>query len=100
MLEIGGTESSVLAATGTILLARASFAPRDPASLSCTTIPILGRPLVRRSGELEEVSWQEAFEEIDRRLTPILAQHGRQSLGLLLGNPTTHHLAASLISGP
>ena len=33
----------------------------------------LRAPLVRRDGELVEATWEEAFEEIDRRMTPILA---------------------------
>lgn len=60
----------------------------------------LRRPLVRRDGVLVEASWQEAFEEIERRLIPILEDRGRQALALLAGNPTTHHLAASLYLRP
>ena len=36
----------------------------------------LTTPLVRRGGELVEATWDEAFKEIDRRLSPILAEHG------------------------
>ena len=60
----------------------------------------LRRPLVRRNGQLEEASWDEAFAEIERRLMPLLESQGRQSLALLAGNPTTHHLAASLYLRP
>lgn len=60
----------------------------------------LRRPLVRRDGVLVEASWDEAFEEIERRLVPILESQGRQALALLAGNPTTHHLAASLYLRP
>ena len=59
----------------------------------------LTRPLVRRDGELVEVSWDEAFEEIDRRLAPILAEHGRNSVAVYVGNPNAHNLAA-LVYGP
>ena len=48
----------------------------------------------RRDGEFEEVTWDEAFAEIDRRLTPILAEHGRDAVGVYLGNPNAHNLDA------
>ena len=59
----------------------------------------LTTPLVRRDGELVEATWDEAFEEIDRRLTPILAEHGRNSVAVYLGNPNAHNLSA-ITHGP
>jgi len=56
----------------------------------------LRAPLVRRDGNLEEATWDEAFEEIDRRLAPILEQHGRDAVGVYLGNPSAHNLSAQL----
>jgi anaerobic selenocysteine-containing dehydrogenase len=53
----------------------------------------LTTPLVRRDGELREASWDEAFEEIDRRLSPILAEHGRNALAVYVGNPSAHNLS-------
>src|SRR5215212_7510384 len=59
----------------------------------------LRTPLIRRDGELVEASWDEAFEEIDRRLSPILAEHGRDSVAVYIGNPNAHNLGA-LVYGP
>jgi anaerobic selenocysteine-containing dehydrogenase len=59
----------------------------------------LTTPLVRRDGELVEATWDEAFEEIDRRLTPILSEHGRNAVAVYLGNPNAHNLS-TLIHGP
>ena len=59
----------------------------------------LTTPLVRRDGELVEASWDEAFEEIDRRLSPILAEHGKNAVGVYLGNPNAHNLSA-ITHGP
>src|SRR5215216_1904334 len=59
----------------------------------------LTTPLVRRDGELVEATWDEAFEEIDRRLSPILSEHGRNAVAVYLGNPNAHNLSA-LIHGP
>jgi anaerobic selenocysteine-containing dehydrogenase len=52
--------------------------------------------MVRRDGELVEATWDEAFEEIERRLPPLLEQHGRNAVGVYLGNPSVHNLSFSL----
>src|SRR5215211_3475289 len=59
----------------------------------------LRTPLVRRGGELVEASWDEAFREIDRRLSPLLAEHGRDAVAVYIGNPNAHNLS-SLVYGP
>lgn len=52
-------------------------------------------PLVKQpDGTFAEVTWDEAFAQIDRRLTPLLAEHGRQAAGVYLGNPSAHHISA------
>jgi anaerobic selenocysteine-containing dehydrogenase len=53
----------------------------------------LRAPLVRVSGELRPASWDEAFAEIDSRLGAIWDEHGRQALGIYLGNPSAHNLS-------
>jgi anaerobic selenocysteine-containing dehydrogenase len=50
----------------------------------------------RADGEYEEISWDEAFAEIDRRLSPILERGGRDSVAVYLGNPNAHNLASLL----
>jgi len=50
----------------------------------------LRRPLVKRAGRHVEVSWDEAFAEIERRLPPILAAHGSDAVGMVFGNPSAH----------
>jgi anaerobic selenocysteine-containing dehydrogenase len=53
----------------------------------------LRQPLMRRGGRaspLEPCSWDEAFAEIERRLPPLLAAHGRDALALVVGNPSAH----------
>jgi anaerobic selenocysteine-containing dehydrogenase len=54
------------------------------------------RPLVKRDGRFVEVGWDEAFQEIEARLLPILEAHGRNACGVYLGNPTAHNLGALL----
>src|ERR671914_799457 len=53
-------------------------------------------PLIRRDGELVEATWEEAFGEIDRRLAPLLAEHGRDSVAIYIGNPMAHNLSGVL----
>ncbi|AGM10462.1 molybdopterin-dependent oxidoreductase [Amycolatopsis keratiniphila] len=56
----------------------------------------LNAPLVKRDGEFVEVTWDEAFAEIDRRLRPIIDEHGRNAVAVYSGNPTVHNAALVL----
>jgi anaerobic selenocysteine-containing dehydrogenase len=56
----------------------------------------LTAPLLKRDGEFVEVSWQEAYDEIDRRLPPILEEHGRDAVAVYAGNPGVHNIALTL----
>ncbi|MFE3827629.1 molybdopterin-dependent oxidoreductase [Streptomyces sp. NPDC059092] len=59
-------------------------------------------PLVRRygpdgsRGELREASWREAYDLIAARLPPLAAEHGPDSVGVVLGNPNVHTVAGAL----
>lgn len=59
----------------------------------------LRRPLVRRGRDFEEVTWQEAFAEIERRLPPLREAHGPDAVALALGNPAAHKLGLFLYGG-
>ncbi|TMH30343.1 MAG: molybdopterin oxidoreductase family protein, partial [Betaproteobacteria bacterium] len=37
-----------------------------------------------------EATWDEAFAEIDRRLPPLMAQHGKDAVAVTIGNPSAH----------
>ena len=56
----------------------------------------LDTPLVKRDGEFVPVSWDEAFEEIDRRLPPIIKEHGGNAVAAYVGNPGAHNLGSLL----
>lgn len=60
----------------------------------------LRAPLVRRDGELVEVSWDEAFEEVAARFDAFVEAHGREALGVYVGNPNAHNLSALLFLKP
>lgn len=56
----------------------------------------LRAPMVRRGEQWLTVSWEDAFAEIERGLTPILQQYGRDALAVYAGNPTVHNLSSLL----
>jgi anaerobic selenocysteine-containing dehydrogenase len=56
----------------------------------------LRAPLVKRDGVHVEVTWDEAFAEIERRLPPILAKHGKDAAGIVIGNPAAHKVGLLL----
>ncbi|RMI35617.1 molybdopterin-dependent oxidoreductase [Nocardia stercoris] len=56
----------------------------------------LRRPLIKRDGVHVEVSWDEAFAEIEARLLPIVREQGADAVGVYFGNPTAHTLAGAL----
>ena len=50
----------------------------------------LRTPLIRRDGKLVPASWDEAFDEIERRLPPLMQTHGRDAVAVAVGNPSAH----------
>jgi len=50
----------------------------------------LRTPLIKRDGKFVVASWNEAYAEIAKRLPPLQAQHGRDAVGLVVGNPVVH----------
>ncbi len=50
-------------------------------------------PQLRRGDQWFDVSWDDAFAEIDANLTRIIDEHGRDAVALYLGNPNAHNLA-------
>ncbi|MEO7337820.1 MAG: molybdopterin-dependent oxidoreductase, partial [Caldimonas sp.] len=53
----------------------------------------LRQPLIKRDGTFQRATWDEAFEEIERRLLPILHEHGPDAIAASLGNPTAHKIS-------
>lgn len=54
------------------------------------------KPLIKRDGQHVEVSWQEAWDEVERGLMGVINSHGRNSIGTYVGNPNAHNLAPLL----
>ena len=55
---------------------------------------------VRRVGDgWEPISWDEAFDEVVDRILNIQEEHGRDAVGVYLGNPNAHNFG-TLVFGP
>ena len=52
----------------------------------------LRTPLIKRNGVHVPASWDEAFAEIERRLPPVIALHGRNATASVVGNPAAHKI--------
>src|SRR5579863_9715471 len=48
------------------------------------------QPLVRRNGKLEAASWEDAIEEVARRLKQVHETHGPAAIGVIGSNHTTN----------
>ena len=56
----------------------------------------LRTPLVKGDGRHRPATWDEAFAVIESRLTPIIAEHGPDAVGVYLGNPNVHSMSGVL----
>ena len=52
----------------------------------------LRTPLIKRNGVHVPATWDEAFAEIEKRLPPLIAAHGRNATGVVVGNPSAHKI--------
>jgi NADH-quinone oxidoreductase subunit G len=48
------------------------------------------QPLVRKNGKLEPATWEDALEEVARRLKQVHEKHGGQAVGVIGSNHTTN----------
>jgi anaerobic selenocysteine-containing dehydrogenase len=56
----------------------------------------LRRPVRRTAGGWQEISWEEAYDEVAARLLAIREKHGSDAIGMYTGNPVVHDLGALL----
>ncbi len=56
----------------------------------------LRQPVVRRDGQWQTVTWDEAYDEVERLLVPVIERYGRDAVAVYLGNPTVHNLSSQL----
>jgi anaerobic selenocysteine-containing dehydrogenase len=76
-------------------LSRGHICPKAVALQDLHDDPDRLRKPVRREGEQWiEMEWDEAIELVASRLAAIQTEHGRNAVGVYLGNPNVHSLGA------
>ena len=58
----------------------------------------LRRPVRKKGNDWEEISWEEALSETAHRIHEIQEKHGRDALGLYVGNPNVHNLSTVMLA--
>jgi anaerobic selenocysteine-containing dehydrogenase len=77
---------------------RGHICPKGPAMAEVYSDPDrLKRPLKRTATGWQEISWEEALDEAALKLGAIRKQHGRDSIGVYIGNPSVHNHGASMM---
>jgi anaerobic selenocysteine-containing dehydrogenase len=56
----------------------------------------LRRPVRRTASGWQEISWEEAYDEVATRLLAVREKHGNDAIGTYSGNPVVHDLGAVL----
>ncbi|MGQ0711444.1 MAG: molybdopterin-dependent oxidoreductase [Rhodoferax sp.] len=98
-LEIDVADGRVLRIRGheADVLSRGYICPKGVALKDLHEDPDrLRTPLIKRQGVFESATWDEAFAEIERRLPPIRAAHGADSVAVAVGNPSAHKIGLLL----
>lgn len=57
----------------------------------------LRHPVRRTADGWEQISWEEAFDEVVTNLRRVQQEHGRNAIGFYAGNPTAHNHGAQLM---
>ena len=102
VMEVEGGRITDIRADKADVFSRGHNCPKGPALREVYEDPDrLRRPRRRtRGGGWQNISWKEAFAEAAERLEEVRTRHGRDAVGVYLGNPTTHnHGAAMAVQG-
>ncbi|HEX8780413.1 MAG TPA: molybdopterin-dependent oxidoreductase, partial [Nocardioides sp.] len=78
-------------------LSRGHVCPKGVAIADVLTDPDRLRRPVRRdraTGEWSEIGWDEAFDLVADNLARVVEEHGRDAVGVYLGNPNVHSLGS------
>jgi len=59
---------------------------------------LLRRPLRKSGGGWREIGWEEALDEVARRLSDVQREYGRDAVATYIGTPTLHSYTAVLSS--
>jgi anaerobic selenocysteine-containing dehydrogenase len=96
-LHLRGREITLVRGDRDDVFSRGFLCPKGTALKHLEADPDrLRRPQVRRGDRWHEVSWDDAFAEVEQGLVPIIEAHGRDAVAAYLGNPSVHHLAGPI----
>ena len=99
-LEVRGREVLAVRGDEADVFSRGHLCPKGVAIRELDADPDrLRRPLLRRGRDFVEASWDEAIGVVAERLPRIQAEHGRDAVGVFIGNAAAHSLALSLYNG-
>ncbi len=59
----------------------------------------LRKPMEKRDGQWHELDWDEALDRVAERMRALQQQHGKDALGVYLGNPNVHNMGGTLLNG-
>ncbi|RLT94405.1 molybdopterin-dependent oxidoreductase [Ketobacter sp.] len=57
-------------------------------------------PMLKTPDGWEQISWENAFNEVASRLRNVQAKYGQNAVGIYLGNPTIHNMGSMLTLMP
>src|SRR5579859_8056631 len=73
------------------VFSRGHICPKGPAMREVLEDPDRVRKPLRRTGtSWKEISWDEALDETATKLLELRSKHGKDSVGIYLGNPNVH----------
>jgi anaerobic selenocysteine-containing dehydrogenase len=99
-VEIDGNEVVSIRGDARDVFSRGHVCPKSTALKDLYDDPDRLKQPVRRVGDRwEPISWDEAFAEVVDRIQNIQEQHGRDAVGVYLGNPNAHNFG-TLVFGP
>jgi len=99
-VEIDGTEVVSIRGDERDVFSRGHVCPKATALKDLYDDPDrLKRPVRRVGDRWEPMSWDEAFDEVVERIERIQQEHGRDAVGVYLGNPNAHNFG-TMVFGP
>jgi anaerobic selenocysteine-containing dehydrogenase len=99
-VEIDGTEVVSVRGDESDVFSKGHICPKATALKDLYDDPDrLKRPVRRVGDRWEPMSWDEAFDEVVERIERIQQEHGRDAVGVYLGNPNAHNFG-TMVFGP
>ena len=101
-IEVSGGKVASIRGDKSDPFSRGYICPKAAALADLHEDPDRLRHPVRRtaSGSFERIGWDEAFDEVASRLRAVQTEHGKNAVGVYLGNPNVHNYGSILFGLP